>query len=121
MAQLTPTWVFDFEADGEGPAEDAMQLLVKLAEFQDPRSAEVIANYISEGFGLSNEDVIPIGPPLVPPLIPLLDANTSFEGRLMSVDILGILAEKHRHELGGAVEHIILPKFEQMATADPEQ
>ena len=118
MAQLTPTWVFD-EADGEGPAEDAFKLLIKLAEFQDPRSAQVIANYIGEGFGLSNEDVIPIGPPLVPPLIPLLDANTRFEGRLMSVRILGILGEKHRHELGGAVEHIILPKLEQMATADP--
>ena len=28
--------------------------------FQD-RSTEVIANYMNEGFGLSNEDVIPIG------------------------------------------------------------
>lgn len=118
MAQLTPTWVFD-EADGEGPAEDAFKLLVKLASFQDPRSAEVIANYIGEGFGLSNEEVIPIGPPLVPALIPLLDANTRFAGRLMSVDILGILGEKHRHELGGAVEHIILPKLEQLAISDP--
>ena len=119
MAQLTPTWVFDYEADGEGPAENAFKLLVKLASFQDPRSAQVIANYISVGFGLSNEDVIPIGPPLVPSLIPLLDANTSFEGRLKSVKLLGLLGEKHRHELGGAVEHIILPRVEQMATADP--
>ena len=118
MAQLTPTWVFD-EADGEGPAEDAMQLLVKLASFQDPRSAEVIANYINEGFGLSNEDVVPIGPPLVPALLPFLDTNASFEGKLMSVDILGILGEKHRHELGGAVEHIILPKLKQLAISDP--
>jgi hypothetical protein len=119
MVQLTPTWIFDYEADGEGPAEDAMMLLKKLVSFQDPRSAEVIANYINAGFGLSNEDVMPIGPPLVPQLIPLLDANTRVEGRLMSVDILGILGEKHRHELGGAVEYIILPKLEQMATSDP--
>ena len=56
MAQLTPTWVFD-EADGEGPAEDAFKLLKKLAAFQDPRSAEVIANYIGEGFGINNEAV----------------------------------------------------------------
>ena len=118
MAQLTPTWEFN-EADGEGPAEDAFKLLKKLISFQDPRSAEVIANYINEGFGLSNEAVVPIGPPLVPPLIPLLDANTRFAGRLMSVEILGILGEKHRHELGGAVEHIILPRVEQMATSDP--
>ena len=118
MAQLTPTWVFD-EADGEGPAEDAFKLLVKLAEFQDPRSAQVIANYINEGFGLSNEAVIPIGLPLVPPLIPLLDANTRFVGRLKSVRILGILAEKHRHELNGVVEHILLPKLKKLATSDP--
>ena len=118
MEQLTPTWVFD-EADGEGPAEDAFKLLKKLVFFQDPRSAEVIANYISEGFGLNIDDVILIGPPLVPPLMPLLDANTSFEGRLMSVIILGILGEEYRHKLGGAVEHIILPRVEQMATADP--
>ena len=120
MAQLTPTWVINYETDGEGPAEDAMRLLVKLTSFQDPRSAEVIANYLKEGFGLSNEDVIPIGPPLVPSLIPLLDANTLAEGRLMGVDILGILSEKHRHELGGAVEHVILPKLEQIAMSDPE-
>lgn len=119
MAQLTPTWVFDYEADGEGPAENAFKLLKKLVSFQDPRSAQVIANYINEGFGLRNGDVIRIGPPLVPPLIPLLDANTRFAGRLKSVKILGLLDEKHRHELGGAVEHIILPKLEQMATADP--
>ena len=118
MAQLTPTWVFD-EADGEGPAENAFKLLKKLVSFQDPRSAEVIANYINEGFGINNDAVVPIGPPLVPPLIPLLDANTSFEGRLQSVKLLGLLGEKHRHELGGAVEHIILPRVEQMATADP--
>jgi hypothetical protein len=118
MAQLTPTWVFD-EADGEGPAENAFKLLKKLVSFQDPRSAEVIANYINEGFGINNDAVVPIGPPLVPPLIPLLDANTSFEGRLKSVKLLGLLGEKHRHELGGAVEHIILPRVEQMATADP--
>ena len=118
MAQLTPTWVFD-GTDGEGPAENAFKLLKKLVSFQDPRSAEVIANYINEGFGLRNEDVILIGPPLVPLLIPLLDANTRFEGRLKSVKILGLLGEKHRHELGGAVEYIILPKLEQMATSDP--
>ena len=118
MAQLTPTWDFDAEP-GEGLAEDAFKLLKKLVSFQDPRSAEVIANYINEGFGLSNEAVIPIGPPLVPALIPLLEANTRFEGRLMSVGILGILGEKHRHELGGAVEHILLPKLEQLAISDP--
>ena len=94
MAQLTPTWAFD-GADGEGPAENAFKLLKKLVSFQDPRSAEVIANYINEGFGLRNEDVILIGPPLVPRLIPLLDANTRFEGRLKSVKILGLLGEKH--------------------------
>ena len=121
MAQLTPTWVFDYEADGEGPAENAFKLLVKLVSFQDPRSAEVIANYINAGFGLSTTAVVAVGPPLVPPLIPLLDADTRFEGRLKSVRILGILAEKHRHELGGAVEHIILPKLEQMATSDPSE
>ena len=121
MAQLTPTWVFDYEADGEGPAENAFKLLVKLASFQDPRSVQVIANYINEGFGINNDAVVPIGPPLVPPLIPLLDANTRSTGRMKSVKLLGLLGEKHRHELGGAVEHIILPKLEQMATSDPSE
>ena len=121
MAQLTPTWVFDYEADGEGPAENAFKLLVKLASFQDPRSAQVIANYINEGFGINNDAVVPIGPPLVPPLIPLLDANTRSTGRMKSVKLLGLLGEKHRHELGGAVEYIILPKLEQMATSDPSE
>ena len=112
MAQLTPTWVFDYEADGEGPAEDAMQLLVKLTSFQDPRSPEIFANYYREGIGggVLKEVLIEIGPPSILPLIPLLDTNTSFVGRLMSVKILHIISEKHRHELGGAVEYIILPR-----------
>ena len=118
MAQLTPTWDFDAEP-GEGLAEDAFKLLKKLVSFQDPRSAEVIANYINEGFGLNNEAVIAIGLPLIPALVPLLDANTSFEGRLKSVKILGILGEKHSHELGGAVEHVLLPKLRELATSDP--
>ena len=118
MAQLTPTWDFDAEP-GEGLAENAFKLLKKLAAFQDPRSAEVIANYINEGFGINNAAVVPIGPPLVPPLIPLLDANRRSTARMKSVKLLGILGETHRQELGGAVEYIILPKLEQMATADP--
>ena len=120
MAQLTPTWDFDAEP-GEGLAENAFKLLKKLAAFQDPRSAEVIANYINEGFGINNAAVVPIGPPLVPPLLPLLDANRRSTARMKSVKLLGILGETHRHELGGAVEYIILPKLEQMATSDPSE
>ena len=64
------------------------------------------------------EALIAIGPPSVPLLIPLLDANARLKGKLIAPKLLGIIGSEHQHELGGAVEYIILPKLEKLATSD---
>ena len=116
MAQLTPTWTMHTEGEGE----EAIELLDQLTKFQDPRSAEIFINYFLKS-GLwgkpMKEALIEIGPPSVPPLIPLLDADRLL-GRLIGAKLLGIIGSENHHELGGVVEHIILPKLKKLVTSD---
>ena len=117
MAQLTPTWAMSTEGEGE----EAIELLDQLTKFQDPRSPEIFVNYLLSGVSGKpmTEALIAIGPPSVPLLIPLLDANADLRGRLRAPRLLGIIGSEYRQELGGAVEYIILPKLEKLATSDP--
>ena len=117
MEQLTPTWTMLTEAEGE----EAIELLDQLTKFQDPRSPEIFVNYLLSGVSGKpmTEALIAIGPPSVPLLIPLLDTNADLRGRLRAPRLLGIIGSEYRQELGGAVEYIILPKLEKLATSDP--
>ena len=106
----------------EGDFEESIVLLDELGELQDPRSAEIFVNYLreSELWGRSMEEaLIAIGPPSVPLLIPLLDDKDRFLRRKRATKLLGIIGSEYQPELGGAVEYILLPKLEQMATSDP--
>ena len=100
--------------------EEVIGLLEKLGELQDPRSAEIFINYFLKS-GLwgkpMKEALIEIGPPSVPPLIPLLDADRLL-GRLIGAKLLGIIGSENHHELGGVVEHIILPKLKKLVPSD---
>ena len=117
MAQLTPTWTMRTEGKGE----EAIELLDQLTEFQDPRSAEIFVNYFRVGTSGRpvEEALMAIGPPSVPPLIPCLDDGDGFLARLVAAELLGVIGSEYREELGGAVEYIILPKLEKLATSDP--
>ena len=117
MEQLTPTWTVHTEGEGE----EAIALLDQLTKFQDPRSPEIFVNYLLRGVSGKpmTEALIAIGPPSVPPLIPLLDTNADLGGRFTAPGILSIIGSEYREELGGAVEYIILPKLEKLATSDP--
>ena len=117
MEQLTPTWAMSTEGEGE----EAIELLDQLTKFQDPRSPEIFVNYLLSGVSGKpmTEALIEIGPPSVPLLIPLLDTNADLRGRLRAPRLLGIIGSEYRQELGGAVEYIILPKLEKLATSNP--
>ena len=118
MAQLAPTR----HMRTEGDMEETIVLLDELGELQDPRSAEIFVNYLreSELWGRSMEEaLIAIGPSSVPLLIPLLDDKDRFLRRKRATKLLGIIGSEYQPELGGAVEYILLPKLEQMATSDP--
>ncbi len=98
-------------------AEDTINLLGELAWSGDPRAAEAVATYYCEGIigGTDPRDaLVAIGPPAVPYLIPyLLDDNTAG-----AVGPLGEIAVKYREDLGGITEHIIIPRFEEIAAIE---
>jgi hypothetical protein len=116
MAQLTPTWAISTEGEGE----KAIHLLKKLGKLRDPRAAELFVNYMSRVKGKRiRNTLMAIGPPAVLPLIPIL-ANQDSTNRGTAARILGAIGSEHRQDLGGAVEYILLPKLEKLATSDPE-
>ena len=116
MEQLTPTW----EITDEGVMEEAIVLLEALDNYQDPRSVEVFVGYLFESGGFwgrsQEEALIAIGPPSVPLVIPYL--NEDCPEVSVAVSVLSRIGEKHRDELGGAVEYIILPKLAQLLTVN---
>ena len=105
-------------ADDEGSGEVLIDLLDELARLRDPRSVEIIVRCMFGGGGVwgrpLEDALVAIGPPAVPHLIPYLD----LEGRPVAVlkvaEFLAPIGKEYRDELGGAVEHIILPKFRRL-------
>ena len=115
MTELTPTWPINTEGEGE----KAIHNLKTLGKLRDPRSAEIFVNYMSriKGKRIRNS-LIAIGPPAVLPLIPIL-SNQDSTNRGAAARILGAIGSEHQQDLGGAVEYILLPKLEKLATSDP--
>ena len=113
MEKLTPVRM----SIDHSEAELRSEYLALLAPLRDPRSVEIIVKSMFEG-GIRGrpleEALVAIGPPSVPHLIPYLDVEKSSTDALKVADILAPISAKYRGELGGAVEHIILPKFRQL-------
>ena len=118
VAQLMPAPDGFSGPTGHSDAEETIDLLGELAWSGDPRAAEVVATYTCEGIIMGNgpiDALVAMGPPSVPFLIPyLLDENTAALSH--AVKPLGQIAEKYREDLGGIVEHIIIPKLEVIVT-----
>ena len=109
------------EGSPEDNSEDLIMLLEELAALRDPRSIEVFVAYECESpiSGKPIEEaLVAMGPPTVPYLIPYLDeglkARKGSIGLLVAARVLSTIGTQHRTDLGGIVEHIILPRFEQM-------
>ncbi|MCG9129066.1 hypothetical protein JT359_15870 [Candidatus Poribacteria bacterium] len=119
MEQLKHTW----NIPGEEGRELSIELLTELANLRDPRSAEAFIQSIFENRlsgKLLTEGLVSIGPPSVPLLIPYLDDRSS--GRFdVTADVLSLVGEKYRSELGGAVEYIIIPKLETIVASETEK
>ena len=99
----------------EGDGDDTVALLEELSALRDPRSAEILIKYQMES-GIRGrpvtEAVVAMGPASVPGLIARLDDPDSWSIRVL-IQIVG----EHRSELGGIVEHIIIPKLEAIAAS----
>ena len=106
---------------GHSDAEDTINLLGRL-DPNDPRAAEVMATYLCEGRiggrGPKNA-LVKIGVPAVPYLIPyMLDDTLMPLLRSRAIEVLGRIAQNHREDLGGIVEHIIIPRLEAVLSEE---
>ena len=117
IAELYPPTISD-DSHGEGE----MDMLSELAQYKDPRAAIVFATYAGEGsiggWGIVRA-LVEIGVPAVPYLIPYIDPpyDVYVKNPAEAAIALGRIGAQHREELGGVVEHIIIPKLEAFLTA----
>ncbi len=122
IAQLMPPPDGFSGPTGHSDAEETINLLGELAWSGDPRAAEVVATYLCEGIIGGNDPIdalVEIGPPAVPYLIPyMLDMTQMPALRSYPIEVLGRIAEKHREDLDGIVEHIIIPRLETILSEE---
>ena len=106
---------------GHSDAEETIDLLGSL-DRNDPRSIVVMATYLCEGRvggrGPKNA-LVEMGVPAVPYLIPyMLDMERSPVLRSRALEVLCQIAERHRADLDGIVEHIIIPRLETILSQE---
>ena len=115
IAQLMPPPVLQDEGHGDVVEEQIDELIAQ----GDPRAAEVLIANIYEGYISGHpmfDALVEIGPPTLPYLIPYLrEDNVS---AVSAVSVSGRIAAQYRDELGGIVEHLIIPKLEIILTSE---
>ena len=128
IAQLTPPPVSfgGYEGGPNDNSEEIVMLMEELCPLRDPRSIEILVAYEVESPFSGNpllDALIAMGPPSVPYLIPYLDLREGDEhytrGVFTAAWVLGPVGARHRKDLDGIIEHIILPKLERILAADP--
>ncbi len=107
---------------------DERELLIyELCEQGDPRAAEALIAITCDG-GVKSVDMDDaleeIGPPAVPYILPYLERENRGETQWIYIDwevfdSLTRIGVRYRDDLGSIVQHIIIPKFEEIA-ADKE-
>ncbi len=115
IAELMPPPVLRDEGHGEEVTAQIEELIAQ----GDPRAAEVLITNMCEGYigGKRMTDaLVEIGPPSVPYALPYLREDYVKAG--VAVEILGRIGVAHRGDLGGIVEHIIIPKLAEIAADD---
>ena len=107
--------------------DQVTEMIDELCEQGDHRAAEVIIGLMCETFilGPSMTNALEdIGPPAVPYILPYLERYVA-QGGTTSIgmfDALGRISARYREDLGGIVDHIIIPKLEIIAAdADNER
>ena len=116
IAQLLPPPVIVDHDHGD----EVSALMYELTQQGDPRAAEVFAGLLSptyEGYMGGDDALVEIGPPALPYVLPYLEIDVAEGGyiRLAVFDILGRIGERYRSDLGGIVDHIIIPKLAEIA------
>ena len=109
IAELLPPPVLRDHAH----AEEVSLLIDELIAQGDPRAADVLITNICEGYiaGHSMFDgLVEIGPPAVSYVLPYLSEDNVWAGT--TAKILARIAKRYPSDLGGIVNHILIPKLE---------
>ncbi len=103
---------------------DARQLLIEeLCEQNDPRAAEALIAIMCDGGTKGRvmfDTLEAIGPPAVPYILPYLEREDTKGSAWIYVgsgvfDSLSRIGVRYRDDLGGILDHIIIPKFQEIA------
>ena len=112
IAQLMPPPVLMDEDHGH----DVEVLILELIATDDPRAGEVLITTMCDGNMLSvmmMDALVAIGPPAVPYILPYVREN--FVMAAVAIQSLGRIGALYSDDLGGIVDHIIIPKLEIVA------
>ena len=119
IAELLPTSLPMDHAESE-----ARELLIdELCEQNDPRAAEALIAIMCDGGTKGRvmfDTLEAIGPPAVPYILPYLQREDTKGSDWIYVsfavfDPLNRIGVRHRADLGGILDHIIIPKLEEIA------
>ena len=122
IAQLMPPTVANDHDEGE----QILGLIEDLITENDPRAGEVlITNMYEAGFlyAPAFDALDEIGPPAVSYILPYLEKGIAEGGyiQLAVFESLGRLGARYRGDLGGIVDHIIIPKLEMIAADEDNE
>ncbi len=107
--------------------EELLNLMYELSWQGDPRAAEVLIANACDGYiGVWSDALVEIGPPAVPYILPYLERSMKEEGSYILVhfavtDSLSRIGVQYRDDLGGIVDHIIIPKFKDIAADEDNE
>ena len=116
IAQLMPPQKLRDHAHGD----EMYEMIVELIAQNDPRAGEVLISILCEGSmgsRLMDDALVAIGPPAVPYILSYFEKGVAEGGRMSPeiFDSLGHIGALYRGDLGGIVDHLIIPKLEVIA------
>ena len=111
----------------EGDEQDL--LIYELCQQNDPRAAEALIAILCDGgvgWGVMEDALEAIGPPAVPYILPYLEREDTKGSDWIVVsyevfDSLTHIGVRYRADLGGIVDHIIIPKFQEIAADEDNE
>ena len=108
--------------------EEVSVMIDELCRQGDPRAAEVLIAHMSDGdIGgkVITDALVAIGPPAVPYILPYLERENTGETDTISIlavfDPLALIGVRYRSDLGGILDHIIIPKFKEVAADEDSE
>ena len=108
--------------EDDAHAEEILLPLDDLIHLRDPRAIETLVAYLcwnSMAYASLGPAVSAMGPLAIPYLLPYLEEEPpkegeAFSGFIKATGFLANIGKRHREELDGIVEYIILPKLKQI-------